>query len=318
VALAGGWLFALDPFSKRYASIILSETLATLLFVIAFYALVRVSEADARRRWSIAAGATIGALTLVRPSMSLLLLFAAAGLLAFTRGPLRRRLAVSGAMVLCAVVVLAPWLVRNSALVGRPVLGGWGDGIGLLIAAYGEGPARSVGDVARDPGMMRDLRRAQSLLPAAAQVRRSPDLYPRQLVRADARLRHRAVSLYGTRLGGEPLTVLGEYAYRAYAFWMPYNDPDQYRPAKLMPVLKALDLAALALACIGSVVAVRRRGIAAAVVAFLVLFMLVSAVIHVESRYSQPLRPLLLTLAGAGLLALAAAAGRRGPKPATA
>lgn len=310
VALLSGWAYALDPFSKRYATLLLSETLAAFLVVATVYAIARAVQGRSRW-WAAVTGAFGGASALVRPSLILIIPFAALCAAVIGSGPGRSRVTHAAVVLLAGAVVVTPWIARNAALTGKPVLGGWGDGINLLLAAHGEGRTRSVADVIKDPAVTADVKEAQRLLPSAATVARSPDVYPRELVRVDERLRSAALHTYRARLAHEPLAVLSEYAYRAYFFWMPYEDPDQYRPAKALTVLKGFDLVTLALAVAGAALAIRRRGLPAAIAGFMIAFMLVSAVLHTEARYSQPVRPLFLTLAAAGLLAAVETIRRR-------
>lgn len=136
VATAALWLAALCPFTAGYTAAVLTESLATFLTALAFYALLRAfddpsiefARADARGeapfsfiRWALLAGALTGLGTLVRPETPLLL--AAAGLVLCIRW--RRsadwpKVALAGTwMAVGLMLPLLPWAVRNARSLGR-------------------------------------------------------------------------------------------------------------------------------------------------------------------------------------------------------
>ncbi len=136
VATAALWLAALCPFTAGYTAAVLTETLATFLTALAFYALMRaltdpsieLAHADACGRglfpfvrWVLLAGVITGLGTLVRPETPLLL--AAAGLVLCIRWrhPLDwPKLALAGTwMALGLLLPLLPWAVRNARTLGR-------------------------------------------------------------------------------------------------------------------------------------------------------------------------------------------------------
>jgi hypothetical protein len=136
VATAALWLAALCPFTAGYTAAVLTETLATILTALAFYALLRAltdpsiepARTDARSatllpfiRWVLLAGVLTGIGTLVRPETPLLL--AAAGLVLCIRW---RHLADWPKLALAAtwmalglLLPLLPWAVRNARTLGR-------------------------------------------------------------------------------------------------------------------------------------------------------------------------------------------------------
>ncbi|HYL68935.1 MAG TPA: hypothetical protein VEX69_07210 [Candidatus Limnocylindria bacterium] len=136
VATAALWLAALCPFTAGYTAAVLSETLATFLTALAFYALLRaltdacieLERGDAGSatlfpfvRWILLAGLLTGLGTLVRPETPLLL--AAAGLVLCIRWRHRAdwpKLALAGTwMALGLILPLLPWAVRNARALGR-------------------------------------------------------------------------------------------------------------------------------------------------------------------------------------------------------
>ena len=65
VALLGGLLYAVDPWSKHYVALVLSETVAATVAIALLYAFTRAWERPTWARW-LGAGALAGALALVR------------------------------------------------------------------------------------------------------------------------------------------------------------------------------------------------------------------------------------------------------------
>jgi hypothetical protein len=98
--------------------------------------------------------------------------------------------------------------------------------------------------------------------------------------------------------------VLFDYAYRAYFLWMVHEDWVQPGHG-ITDVLRTFSWIVLALAIAGSVLAIRRaRTPAVLLVAFLAAYTLLSALGHVEARYTIPLRGIALPFAVLPLLAL--------------
>jgi hypothetical protein len=135
VATAALWLAVLCPFTAGYTAAVLTETLATFLTALAFYALLRalsdpsieLVRADAHGaalltfvRWVLLAGVLTGLGTLVRPETPLLL--AAVGMVLCIRWRHRAdwpKLALAGTwMALGLILPLLPWAVRNARTLG--------------------------------------------------------------------------------------------------------------------------------------------------------------------------------------------------------
>jgi hypothetical protein len=298
-ALVAAGLLMLDPFSKRYVALVLTETLAGFLLLAAAYAFVRAWQEHSLRWWA-GAGVALSALVLVRPVFALAVPLAAVGALVAGRG--RRRVLAAVAVLGASAALIAPWLGRNWAVAGEPVLGGFGTGLGLLVAAHGEGLGRTYGDLAADPAYLDDFRSVYRLAPPTATLAADPEAHPRYLTRADAALRARAGELLGERLADEPLAVMGEYLYRVYFLWMAHEDWRQPAGGAGLFLLRLVDWTMLAVAAAGAVIAVRRGGAGAALAIFVGLYTLASALIHVEARYTIPLRALYLALVGLALV----------------
>jgi 4-amino-4-deoxy-L-arabinose transferase-like glycosyltransferase len=299
--LLAGALAAVDPFPKHYVPRILSEALAGFLVAAAAYAFVRAWQSRAPAWWA-GAGLATAALTLTRPLFVLAVpLVLLAALVRSWRGAL-------ACAVGCALL-LGPWLAWEGDATGRVTVSSFGEGWNLLIAAHGEGLHRTAVEIERSPAYVRDFRSVQRFAPSAAALRTNPEAHPHYLARADAEQRRIAERLYRKRLRHEPLTVLGEVAYRGYFLWMAHEDWAQ--PGWLLPLLRAADWLVLALAAAGAVLAFRLGGAGRALALFLVLFTLVNAVHHVEARYAMPVRGLYVAFVALALLWLL---GRLGGK----
>src|SRR5438132_10896559 len=110
-------LYALDPYSKHYVTLVVTETLATLGAVAVAYAFTRAWQERAPAWWA-STGLLAAALTLVRPVFVLALPVAVVATL--LRPPRRARAA--SAAVVAAAVLLVPWVAWTHHVVGKPVL----------------------------------------------------------------------------------------------------------------------------------------------------------------------------------------------------
>lgn len=299
-ALVATGVYALDPYSKRYGSLVLAEALSGFLLMVAMLLFVRAWRGRSLRLWAWC-GTVCGVLTMVRPVFAMTLPLVAVAALLRQKD---RRWNVRAAAVFAAMglVFVTPWLAWTTAVIGRPALQNFGVGWGLLLAAHGEGLAHTTTEVAATPGFQRDFNSVHRLAPTPQELRTNPNAYARYLAKADAQQRRLATKLLRRRLRHEPVTLAGEYLYRAYFLWMIHEDWSQ--PARLVPLLRLADWLVLALALAGGAIAVRRRGPGLAIPILLFLYTVLSAVGHVEARYTIPLRGFYLPLATLGALAL--------------
>jgi 4-amino-4-deoxy-L-arabinose transferase-like glycosyltransferase len=298
-ALVAGGAYALDPYSKHYVTLVVTETLATVVAVACAYAFTRTWQERTPGWWAVT-GLLTAALTLVRPALVLAVPLAA--LAALLRPPQRLRGAVTA--VLAAALLLVPWLAWTHHVSGKPVLSNWGEGFNLLLAAHGEGLGREAAEIESEPAFLADFTAPRRTAPTRTQLLHDPYAHPRYLERADTQLRTRARSLYWHRLTHDPLQVAWENAYRNYFLWTAHHD--WYQPSGLALVaLQALDWILLLLAGLGIVLALRGRGAAAGVALFLLAYSVTLSTHHVEARFSMPLRGFFLAYAAFGALALA-------------
>jgi 4-amino-4-deoxy-L-arabinose transferase-like glycosyltransferase len=299
VALLAGLAYAVDPWSKHYVALVLSETLAGTVALAGVYAYTRAW--DSRRwPWWAATGALAGGLALVR-SVFVFAIPLAVLAAALARGTGRERLARAAATGAAAAVLIVPWLAWTNHVVGRPTMQVWGEAYNLILAASGEGHGRTSADVEADPVFRERMDEIRATVPPADELARDPTAHPRYLERADARLREDALDLYRERLGDEPLQVGWEVVYRAWFLWAAHKD--WYQPAGVaLRGLQGIDWVLLLLALVGAGIALARGGPGRGVVVLVVAYTLVLASHHVEARFAMPFRGLFLALVALALI----------------
>jgi 4-amino-4-deoxy-L-arabinose transferase-like glycosyltransferase len=317
LGLLAALAYALDPYSKHYVGLILTETLAGTLVLAGAYAFTRAWQERSVLWWGLA-GAAASSLVLTRAvfvvAIPLLVLAAA-----IRSGTTRTRIKQVAASGLCALALLAPWLAWTNHVADRPVLANWGEGFNFLLAAYGEGHGRSFAAVEDDPAFDAELRSVHRLAPSRDELRSDPEAHPRYLERADRELRSAASARYRERLRDEPAQVAWETAYRMYYLWAAHFD--WYQPGgPVLGAMIAVDWLVLLLALAGAAFALVRGGPAVGIVVFLVAYTVVLGIHHVEARFTMPVRGLFLALGVLGATELYGLVRRRaavGARPAS-
>jgi hypothetical protein len=296
-ALLAAGLYALDPYSKHYVTLVLSEGLAPLLAVGCAYAFTRAWQERAPAWWA-ATGAVAAGLTLVRA------VFVVAVPLVVLAALLRKesRGRATAAALAAAAILLGPWLVWTASVTGRAVLANYGEGFNLLVAAHGEGYGRPFEKVTADPAFVRDFERPHALFPSAAELRADREAHPRYMRRADALLQSSARAEYRERLSEEPVQVAWETLYRVGFLWSARHDWYQPERDVLEVLLAAVDWLLLVLAAAGLVLCLRRSGAARGVALFLLAYTAVLGTHHVEARFAMPVRGFMLALVALTLL----------------
>lgn len=294
LGLLAGLVYAIDPWSKHYVPLVLSETLAGLLVLAGAYVYTRAWQEGRLVEWA-ALGAVGAALALVRAVFVFVVPLAVLGAL-IARGARRDRLLRAAATGAAALVLLVPWLGWTDHVVGRATMSVWGEGYNLILAASGEGHGRSSAAVEADPQFAARMERIRAGVPPLRDLLGDPTAHPRYLSASDEELRSAAIDLYRERLADEPLQVLWEGVYRMWFLWSAHKD--WYQPGgAALAVLTSLDWLLLGLVLVGSVLAVRRGGPARGVVVFLAVYTLLLGTHHVEARFGIPLRGLYLAFA---------------------
>jgi 4-amino-4-deoxy-L-arabinose transferase-like glycosyltransferase len=123
VGVLGAGLLAVFPGQIFATSLVMTEPLFTLLFVLALTVAVYtlLGEGEGRAWQALLVGALIGAATLVRGE-ALLLAAIVPAVLFFRRRSRRVALARSSLLVLGAAVVILPWTVRNVVKMHAPII----------------------------------------------------------------------------------------------------------------------------------------------------------------------------------------------------
>ncbi|MFN8602505.1 MAG: sulfatase-like hydrolase/transferase [Candidatus Binatia bacterium] len=120
-AVLSSLLCALHPTLIFYSHVFWSETLVTTLLLLAFLCLDRF-DATRSDRWLAGAGLAIGAAVLARD----MLLFFVPVVVAWTwlvpGASVRTGLRRAALVVVPALLLLVPWMARNAAVLGRPLL----------------------------------------------------------------------------------------------------------------------------------------------------------------------------------------------------
>ena len=119
LALVAATLVGLDPILVQQSSQIMTETLATLLAVAA---LLSLTIATTRRTvWQFLAGGVLGLCILCRPTFAVWTALVVPLVVGIQASWKRRLLAVAG-MSLGIALVVQPWVLRNYAQFGRPIV----------------------------------------------------------------------------------------------------------------------------------------------------------------------------------------------------
>jgi 4-amino-4-deoxy-L-arabinose transferase-like glycosyltransferase len=117
---AAGVLVACDPILLKQSTVVMSETLATFLAALALLAATLLVERQSLLR-ALAAGISLGLAVLCRPTFAVWALMTVPALVwLLPRKP--RRLSMVAAVILATSITLAPWIVRNWIVFGRPII----------------------------------------------------------------------------------------------------------------------------------------------------------------------------------------------------
>lgn len=147
---AGSLVVALYPTHVTYATLMLTEPLATLLLVAAITVAVWNDRPGARS--ALTAGALLGLTVLTRPVFQayaavVILWYAANG------ASIRRAAWLGGLLILGMLVVVGPWLARNHRVLGRETEVSSTGGYNFLLGHY----PGALGGYFGDPGLKHQL-----------------------------------------------------------------------------------------------------------------------------------------------------------------
>jgi 4-amino-4-deoxy-L-arabinose transferase-like glycosyltransferase len=296
-----GLLVALDPGLLIYAAELHSLTLDALAFVVLVCGVValRRSPAGVERELSVDGsavhapgvprlvllGALFGLATLTRSTALILLPLVLAWLVHY-RG-LRLLSRHSAALVGVALLVCAPWSVRNSALLGQPV---------LVSSEATEWLWRGNNPAATGSSYTADGRRMLDAAPAEFQdaVYTANESQRVSLYR-DAALRF---------VRDQPVRAAVLYLSKLKAFWWSSDTTGLLYPPEWLSGYYVWSATILLLAALGCVYGLRSptwRPEALLILLVLLLSALTQSLFYVEGRHRLAVEPLLLVLSGVGL-----------------
>jgi 4-amino-4-deoxy-L-arabinose transferase-like glycosyltransferase len=287
-ALMASGIAALYPGLVIYSALLQTETLYICFFLAALLLLSALMESI---RFGDAAwlGLVSGLAALTRAVFAgfipvVLLLIAWRH-----RGAWRRALPALAIVAVAAAVTIAPWTMRNMAVLHAFVPVASGGGSSLLT---GNNPYATGTFAVRDG--------FDAWFASEAAARGVPD--PSGLDETAKSSVCASIALsYIARYPGAAIELAAK---KSYIFWVyPIAHTDSYVPVQALAVgADALLLAAVVMGIAASGIVKGRR---APLVAAVIYFWLVQAVLHAEARFRLPLIPLLAVLAGAGIVLLA-------------
>jgi 4-amino-4-deoxy-L-arabinose transferase-like glycosyltransferase len=303
-------LLMVSPLDAIYFGTLLSETLTALMLALVLWLPRRESSWS---RWAVA-GLALGGLLLARDVYSPLLLLLPATFVLRHERPKRPVLAAVCMGGFC-VLAVAPWSLRNTTI-GAPALVSRGNfGFNLWVGTWERNAGWVTEPLSFPPDAFRSPEERALLEPLA------PDMS--QYLFRDATFREAAVS----RLRDAPAKTISTWLKRSYAPWVgTRTDLVDLRPARgslLWLVAKssafALNALSLGLGLVGFILLLRRRQ----PVWWLATPVLFSALVYLpfhntETRYTQPVFPLVLCFAAYAVVRLRRAIPRLARKNARA
>lgn len=292
------WLLALSPFDAVYSVVLLSEALTSFLLAAGF---TIWSWTRTRWRWPLL-GAALGVATLCRDIYIALPPFFAALWFLWGEGNRRGRLQGVALLLASTLVVLAPWSIRNAAVLEQwaPVssgrlgfslwTGGWAINFSNVREVDGHRvyPAEAYLDGAE--------RRQHEALLRAKDLNALDKFYRSSFIR---RIHEEPMRVIGTWIARMPLLWLGTRfdVFELNARVLPYASPQWYAAKGVLFLMNALLVVAGAW---GVVTSWYRRS----PLRWLSVPILFTAAVYLplnsfENRYSQPVYVLLLIFAAA-------------------
>jgi hypothetical protein len=297
--LIGAAAIAVYPALLEYQGMLMGEPLAATLLAGAVLATLWAAEAPRPRvRW-LMPGVLFGALALVRPEYLGVVFLVS--LVVLAKGSWRQSWIAAATLLLGAVVVIAPWTVRNAVALDRFVPVSTGGGQVLFAGTYlpSGGDPEKVGAevVERHPGLFGphalERLRMEQILARLAEQR-----YPG--AETDEALARMGREQLWDDISEEPLEYAGFIARKVARIW-------SHGPRDVMrePGWELLHWALVALGLAGLIVLVgRRRWEALLLAAIFVAVTAISALLVASPRRVLVTMPLAATLAGVGIVAV--------------
>ncbi len=313
--LWAGWIAALWPLLALSGAAPLADAPTAWIVVAAAWLLLLAARRQSLA-WAIGAGALVGASCWLRANAILLVLFWALGLLLFVRTSWRRRVLMSAGIVLAAMLVIAPVVIRNAIAFHAFVPTGLGAGTNLWEGiGETERGAKEFGAVSNDRELVEQERAALNPLPNELF-----DLYYPDGIQRDRERSRRAVAIIkqhpfwyaGTvirrmaaviKYAGTPSGIYGSAGINVTsAKCLPTQWQGGFAGAfvnglgMLQSVLRYI---LLPLMLVGVIIAIRldwrTTGIVSATVFY---YWVVGSMMHTHIRYGLPMHALLTVFAG--------------------
>jgi 4-amino-4-deoxy-L-arabinose transferase-like glycosyltransferase len=284
VGLIAAGIAAISPNLWMNDGLIMSETIATLLTVIALLLAYRVIRQPSL--WLVAAlGVVCGLATLTRAELALFVpLLALPAAWISHRSSRRALLQAVGATVVAAGVVVAPWVVFNLTRFDAPAFISTNDGIALL--------GSNCDDVYYGHGIG---------LTSLACLGKKP---PGDQAEQSRVYRDRALDYVGDHAGRAPLVALARVG-RLWSVWNPSDTIEFNRGEGRPEWASTLGVVTLFLLVIGAgfgIVALRRRKVAVWPLLVPVFVVTVSAALfYGQPRFRSPAEPTIVVLAAIGI-----------------
>jgi hypothetical protein len=192
-----------------------------------------------------------------------------------------------------ALAVCAPWSIRNSLLLGQPV---------LVSSEASEWLWRGNNPAATGSSYTRDGRRMLDAAPPAFQA----SIYAATEAERVRLYRDAALSF----VGDHPLEATSLYLRKLKAFWWSSDTTGLLYPPEWLAGYYAWSAAILLLAVVGALKA-RRRPELGLVLLVLAVSALTQALFYVEGRHRLAVEPLILVVSGIGLASVWRAHAKR-------
>ena len=308
--LIGAGALAIFPALLEYQGLLLTEPLAGFLLAGALVLFLRAHD-EGGIGWWIGAGATFGALALVRPEyLPVGVVLAVVAAFWGSDRTLSARLAPALAMVAAAIVVIAPWTARNAVELDRFVPVSTGQGKALYIGTYldADGDAVKLRGILleRYPHLAQRLERGgpiddpQRYVLERLLARVAEDSHPG--VDEDVALGRLGRDNLGDDITDHPAGFAGMLAAKAFDTWT-----DPARAVMEQPQWRLLQYALLIGAIAGLVMlGLRGQGFECLVLALILLHAAaIGALLIASPRRELVVLPVLAALAGVALSSLA-------------
>lgn len=296
-ALAAALVVAIYPALLEYQGMLMSEPLAATLLSGGVLGLLWAWDGRPGR-W-VLPGAVFGALALVRPEyLGVAVLVAIVIALRSLRGDRRRPLLSAAVFLLAALVVIAPWTIRNVTALDRVVPISTGGGQVLFAGTYlpSDGDPEKVGAevVSENPDLFQP-QDAERLRLEQILARLAADRYPG--METDQALSKLGKEQLWDDVSEEPVEYAGFVATKVWRIW-------SHGPRNVMrePVWEVLHWALVAFGLLGlALLAWRRRWEALLIGTVFLAITAISALLVASPRRVLVLVPLLAALASVSL-----------------